>query len=108
MTWKHDLDALVESTMMFVQQVNGRPTSSPAALKVAEQALAETARPVDPPAPMMRFVLPASERDQILERINNFRSHQAKLAREHEDYYLQVKAKMTPNTPPLTGGHTRQ
>jgi hypothetical protein len=49
MTWKHDLDALIESTMMFVQQVNDRPPTLPA-FKIAEQSLAETARPpANPP-----------------------------------------------------------
>jgi hypothetical protein len=37
---------------------------------------------------------PTSERDQILPRVSNFRAHQEKMAREREDYYLQVKAKM--------------
>jgi hypothetical protein len=43
-----------------------------------------------------RFTIPTptSERDQILQRVSNFRAHQEKMAREREDYYLQVKAKM--------------
>jgi hypothetical protein len=37
---------------------------------------------------------PRSERDEILQRVSNFRAHQQKMAREREDYYLQAKAKM--------------
>jgi hypothetical protein len=37
---------------------------------------------------------PTSERDQILQHVSNFRAHQEKMAREREDYYLQMKAKM--------------
>jgi hypothetical protein len=37
---------------------------------------------------------PTSERDEILKRVNNFKAHQEKMAREREEYYFQVKAKM--------------
>ena len=33
-------------------------------------------------------------RDEIRQRVDNFKAHQEKIAREREDYYLQVKAKM--------------
>jgi hypothetical protein len=38
--------------------------------------------------------LPMSERDEIQQRVSNFKAHQEKMAREREDYYLQVKARM--------------
>ena len=91
MNWKQDLDALIESTMAFARDVQRRPTPDlPVAIRTAEQALADTSKPI-PPTPK---VWPTSERDEIRQRVNNFRAHQEKLAREREDYYLQTKARM--------------
>jgi hypothetical protein len=42
---------------------------------------------------------PGSERDEIRKHINNFKAHQEKVARERDEYYQQVKAKMM--TPPF-------
>jgi len=38
--------------------------------------------------------LPLSERSEIQQRINNYKTHQEEMAREREAYYLQVKARM--------------
>jgi hypothetical protein len=35
-----------------------------------------------------------SERDEIQQRVNSFKAHHEKMAREREDYYLQMRAKM--------------
>ncbi len=91
MNWKQDLDALIESTMAFAREVQRRPIPDlPVAIRTAEQALADTSKPI-PPTPTVR---PGSERDEIRQRVNNFRAHQEKMAREREDYYLQTKARM--------------
>jgi hypothetical protein len=92
MNWKQELDALIESTMAFARDVKCEPFPDlPAALRTAEQTLADTPNPVDQPA--TPIVWP-SERDEIRKRVDNFKAHQEKIARDREDYYLQVKAKM--------------
>jgi len=95
MNWKQDLDALIESTMAFAREVQRRPIPDlPVAIRTAEQALADTSKPITAPATIAPAVRPASESDEIRQRVNNFRAHQEKMTREREDYYLQVKARM--------------
>jgi hypothetical protein len=100
MKWKQDLEALIESTMALTKDVKHQPMQSlPIALTTAEQALSDTPKPVPPPAVLAPIGSPGSERDEIRKRINNFKAHQEKIAREREEYYQQVKAKMM--TPPF-------
>jgi len=96
MDWKRNLDALIESTMSFVKDVERRQPipDLPLALRTAEQALADTSKPITARATIAPTVWPASERDEIRQRVSNFKAHQEKMAREREDYYLQVKARM--------------
>jgi hypothetical protein len=103
MNWKQDLEALIESTMAFAKDGKREPKcepipSLPIAMKTAEQALAETPKPVEPPATITPIVLPTSEREEIRQRVSNFRAHQEKMAREREHHYSQVKARMMPPT----------
>ncbi len=91
MDWKQELDALIESTMAFARDVQRQPIPDlPIAIRTAEQALADTSKPIPPTS----TVRPASERDEIQQRVNNFKAHQQKMTREREDYYLQIKARM--------------
>ena len=91
MNWKLELDALVENTMAFARDVERqRLPDLPVAVRTAEQTLADTSKPI----PLPTAITPASERDEIRQRVNNFKAHQQKVAREREDYYLQMKAKM--------------
>ena len=95
MDWNRNLDALIESTMAFVNDVKRQPIPDlPLALRTAEQALADTSKPITARATVAPTVWPASERDEIRQRVRNFKAHQEKMAREREDYYLQVKARM--------------
>ena len=99
MNLKQELDALIESTMAFANDVKRRqpiPDLPVAivAIRTAEQALADTSKPITAPATIAPAVRPASESDEIRQRVNNFRAHQEKMTREREDYYLQVKARM--------------
>jgi hypothetical protein len=108
MNWKHELDALIESTMAFANDVKRRHPipDLPIAMRTAEQALADTSIPIQPPITITpahqalpidapSFDLwPVSESDEIRQRVSNFKAHQEKMAREREDYYSQVKAKM--------------
>jgi hypothetical protein len=94
MNWKQELDALIESTMAFARDVKRQPIPDlPVARRTGEQTPADTPNPVDRPATIAPIVWP-SERDEIRQRVGNFKAHQEKIAREREDYYLQVKAKM--------------
>ena len=92
--WKQEIDALIESAMAFARDVKRQPIPDlPVAMRTAEQTPADTPNPVDRPATIAPIVWP-SERDEIRQRVDNFKAHQEKIAREREDYYLQVKAKM--------------
>jgi hypothetical protein len=93
MDWQRELDALVERTMAFTKDVKSKPISDlTPVVRKAEQALTDTLKPV--PLPAAPMIWPTSQRDEILQRVSNFRAHQEKMAREREDYYLQAKAKM--------------
>jgi hypothetical protein len=90
MNWKIGLDALIEETMAFARTVKVSPTSGASPIVRSIEPL------VDEPAPTRQQPLSnsiTSERDEILRRVENFKAHQQKVAREREDYYLQMKAK---------------
>jgi hypothetical protein len=97
MDWKQDLQALIEATMAFAKSVKSEPISNmPPAVRLVEKALAES-KPVGPAIPPA--TLARSERDEILQRVSDFKAHQEKVARDREDYYLKMKAVMM--APPL-------
>jgi len=104
MNLQQELDALIESTIAFANSVKRRqPVADlPVALRVAEQALADTSKPITARATVAPTVWPASERDEIRQRVRNFKAHQEKMAREREDYYLQVKARMLARVPTIS------
>ncbi len=93
---KQEIDSLIESTMVFANDVKRRQPMPelPVAMRTAEQVLADTSKPIRAPATIAPGVRQASESDEIRQRVNNFRAHQEKIAREREDYYLQVRARM--------------
>jgi hypothetical protein len=78
MDWKLELDTLIESTMAFANDIKRQSIPDLPPL----------------PAAIAPMTWPTSERDEIRRRVNNFKAHQEKMAREREDYHLQVKAKM--------------
>jgi hypothetical protein len=100
MNWRQDLDALIERSMTFAKDARRQPIPGPLiatpdppiAMRIAEQALVDTR--VEAPATIVPIVWATPERDEIQERVNNFRAHQEKIAREREDYYLRTKARM--------------
>jgi hypothetical protein len=53
-----------------------------------------TSKPIPLSTVVKPMAWPKSERDEILQRVSNFRVHQEKMAREREHYYSQAKAKM--------------
>ena len=83
MKWKLELDALIESTMAFAKDIKrGQPIADlPVAKRTAEQALADTSTPIPPPTTIApTVVLPASQRDEIRQRVTSFKTHQEKIA----------------------------
>ena len=102
MDWKRDLEDLIEGTMALVKDVRSQWTPPlPGALRGVEEVLAGTSSPVDPPASLLP-ILARSERDEIQQRVSNFKAHQEKMARDREDYYLEVKARTMAVTNPLS------
>jgi hypothetical protein len=77
--WKADLDALVEETMAFAKKHR-----------------------VDPPMPhtivgpsrLPPVNLNNSERDEIQQRVSNFRAHQERFAREREEFAASLLKRM--------------
>jgi hypothetical protein len=101
MNLQQELDALIKSTMAFANDVKRRQSipELPVAFSAAEQALADTSKPTPPPIAITPTVWPASERDEIRQRVSNFKAHQERVTREREEYYLQVKARMLAPVP---------
>ena len=77
--WKTDLDALVEETMAFTKGVR---VQLPMPRAVVE------------PNRLPAVNLNNSERDEIRQRVANFKAHQARLAREREDYAASLLERM--------------
>ena len=83
MDWKLELDALIENTVAFANHVKRKPIPDlPVAMKTAEEA----PQPVAPPVTITPILLATSERDEIRQRVSNFKAHQERFAREREDF----------------------
>jgi hypothetical protein len=92
--WKADFDALVQETMTFVKSNRVEPLAPHAVITPSEpRTLIEPSRipPVSPPK---------SERYQIRERVSNFKAHQERVAREHEEFAASQLKGMLQRTPP--------
>jgi hypothetical protein len=77
--WKADLDALVEETMAFAKKHRVEPP--------VPRAITEPSRtpPINPPK---------SERDEIRQRVSNFKVHQERFAREREEFAASMLKRM--------------
>jgi hypothetical protein len=91
MDWKRDLDVLIESTMAFAKDV--KFVKNVKREPIPDSSNKHLPKP-DLSCAVLPIVRPTSVRDEIRQREDNFRALQEKLAREREEYYLQVKAKM--------------
>jgi hypothetical protein len=69
--WKADLDALVEATTQFTKSVRVEPPMP---------------RTIVEPNRMPPVNLNNSERDEILQRVANFKAHQQRLIQERKGY----------------------
>ena len=79
--WKTDLDALVEETMAFTKCVRVQlPSRVPLSNRTGCRLPAVN--------------LNNSERDEIRQRVANFKAHQERFAREREDYAASLLERM--------------
>ena len=69
--WKADLDALVKESIAFAKSI---PVEPPIPRTIVE------------PNRMPPVNLNNSERDEIRQRVSNFKAHQERFAREREDF----------------------
>jgi hypothetical protein len=107
MQWQRDLENLVEQTRAMVRHANPKgiePAARSEMPSLPEPAPAKSSPPPNssPPhkpsllhdwaMPELTFDRPA--RDEIMQRVEDFRAHQEKLRREREDYYLEMTEKM--------------
>jgi hypothetical protein len=72
--WKADLDALIDETMAFVQSVRVEPPSPRTIVEPNGT----------PSVPSVNWM--SSEREEIGQRVANFKAHQQRFMREREDY----------------------
>ena len=77
--WQADLDALVQEAMALTKSVRVEPPIP---------------RAVVEPNRMLALNLNNSERDQIRQRVANFKAHQERFAREREDFAASLLQKM--------------
>jgi hypothetical protein len=77
--WQADLDALVQETMALTKSVR---VESPIPRAVVD------------PNRMPALNLNNSERDQIRQRVANFKAHQERFAREREDFAASLLKRM--------------
>ena len=77
--WKTDLDALVEETTAFAKGVR---VQLPMPRAVVEPNRLPAVNPNN------------SERDEIRQRVANFKAHQERFAREREDYAASLLERM--------------
>ena len=95
MSWQQELDELIQTTMAFARD-SWRDHATPCIpnhISATEQTILDTLRKVvEPRAVFSPMARPVSERDAIRQRVADFKTHQQKMAREREDYYLQMRA----------------
>jgi hypothetical protein len=94
MSWKQELDELIQTTMMFAsdtQRDHPNP-HTPSHLSATEQTILDTLKQVVEPRQVFSpMAFPTSERDEIQRRVANFKTHQQEVARDRENYYLQMR-----------------
>jgi hypothetical protein len=84
--WRADLDALVQETMALTKSIRAEPPM-PRAVVEPSQTL--------PAANLNR-----SERDEIRQRVSNFRAHQERFAREREEFAVSLLKRMLERSSP--------
>jgi hypothetical protein len=90
--WKADFDALVQETKAFVKNNRVEPLTP---LTIIEPPV-----PRSFVEPIGLVTLPKSERDEIRQRVANFKAHQERFAREREEFAASLLKRMLERTPP--------
>jgi uncharacterized protein YlxW (UPF0749 family) len=93
--WKVELDALIVDTTAYVRSLGaagplarGFEMAKPVSANVLTPAVIQTA--------LQERSRVKSEREEIRQRVNDFRAHQARLAREREEYANSVLRMIVP------------
>ena len=81
--WQAELDALMQETMRLTKSAGVEPLSPRAVIE---------------PNRMSPVNLNNSERDQIRQRVANFKAHQERFAREREDFAASLLKEMRGNS----------
>ena len=91
--WKADLHALVQEAKALAKS-----RVEPA----APRAIVEAPMPctIIEPSHLPPISLPKSQRDEIRERVSNFRAHQQRFAGEREDFAATLLKRMPERMPP--------
>jgi hypothetical protein len=93
MSWKQDLDDLMGISMEIVRESGRPPNSCSRHMNVIGIPISNSLTPAVEPRPVpLPMVRHRSERDEIMQRVANFKAHQQRMTREREDYYSQVRA----------------
>lgn len=86
--WKAELDALIEETMAFANEIaKDISRERPVSVQPAQPSRIQT----------LDFGEP--ERDQIQKRVESFRAHQGRLMRERQDYAASVLSRLRTSRP---------
>ena len=81
-SWKADLDALIDESMAFTKSIRVEPP--------IPRTIVEPNR-----IPLVKWA--QSEREEIGERVANFKAHQQRFMREREDYAASELKRMWPS-----------
>jgi hypothetical protein len=91
--WKADLDALIQEAKALA-----RSRTEPAAPRALVEAPVPSA--IIEPSRLPPVSPPKSERDEIKQRVSNFKAHQERFAREREEFAATLLKRMLEPTPP--------
>jgi hypothetical protein len=91
--WKADLKALVQEARALAK--SRVELAAPRALFEAP-----VPRTIIEPSRLPPVSLPKSERDEIRERVSNFKAHQERFAREREEFATSLTKRMLEQRPP--------
>ena len=95
MQWMRDRDLLVEDTLAFVQRLAANKPGAAERGKPAIETLTQVEQPIavaseQTAKPRDRIF----EREEILQRVADFRANQHKFQREREEHYKSTMAKV--------------
>src|SRR5947199_10735236 len=86
--WQAELDALVDETMAFAKRIHVSPTP---------RTIVEPNR-----MPSVNWI--SSERDEIGQRVANFKAHQQRFLRERQDFGACERTRTQASRPRSAGG----